>query len=171
MDYSKEKFEYYGNILKEKFSYEKTELQSGFAILPIEIVRDSTMKKNDLRLYSYLLYKSVEKGFTWIGNERLASELDANIKTIKNSLLSLENKGMIYRYRLQKGVNNHENRIILPIYGTNFTTKYGGYKIDLEKTLSEDIGSLEIKLPEVGRFPEIIREKNSILPNYIIRLK
>jgi hypothetical protein len=45
MDYSKEKFEYYGNILKEKFSYEKTELQSGFAILPIEIVRDSTMKK------------------------------------------------------------------------------------------------------------------------------
>ena len=105
-----------GDALKERFEQiiiENQMLSAGFAALPYMVLRDTRLSVGARLAYAVVLIYAWQEGFTFAGQEKMASDIGIRQRQLRNYLRDLEQHGYI-RIK-QQGLNKPNLYYILDV--------------------------------------------------------
>jgi hypothetical protein len=86
-------------------------IKKGFGMVSNTVIRDPEISLKDKAVYSYLSTYANKDNELTVGIDRIASECGVDHSTIKRSLRSLREKGIISR--ISRGINNTSITILI----------------------------------------------------------
>jgi predicted transcriptional regulator len=87
-------------------------IKNGFGMVSNTVIRDPDISLRDKAIYAYLSsFANNKTNHLTVGIDRIASECGVDQSTVKRSLLSLKNKGVISR--TSRGINKTSVTILL----------------------------------------------------------
>lgn len=142
--------------LKIKGKNEKSNIK--FATIGEFIWQDESLSKNDIRVLLFINNCCRDKGFTWIGQEAIANEVQISRKQVNRIIRNLEEKNYI-RTKMLKQDNNTYNNIMVVTYSPYLKEQYKT-SLDKSKPARKCPAGRAENVPQAG--PKRLQEEESL---------
>ena len=89
-----------------------------YAKIPLSILRDSRLSKNDFRVLGYLIYRSNSEGKCWPSVQDISRQILLDEREVSRHTKRLQNLGLIHKELSKGGVKNPTIYTITPVDST-----------------------------------------------------
>tara|TARA_B110000285_G_scaffold14817_1_gene14640 strand:+ start:352 stop:1206 length:855 start_codon:yes stop_codon:yes gene_type:complete len=89
-----------------------------YAKIPLSILRDSRLSKNDFRVLGYLIYRSNSEGKCWPSVQDISRQILLDEREVSRHTKRLQNLGLIHKEMSKGGVKNPTIYTITPVDST-----------------------------------------------------
>ena len=99
----------FGPALKQRFDqviFESKMMQSGFAALPYQVLKDKGLSIGARMAYAFLLMYGWQEGSAFAGQEKMAEEMGVSERQMQRYLYELRDAGYILVKREDRRFNN-----------------------------------------------------------------